>query len=207
MPYARIEDRKANQRAYREKRGALERERVAEWRRNNPDLHKKCQEDSYKKHADKRRHEKIDYRKANLELVRQQDRDRHQRHQEKRNAASRSWSGKNKDWVAAYNAAWNAANPEKKSAKQAKRRAQKASSGGTHTDADIKALILVQKNKCAHIWCKKVLSAGYHVDHIMPLSLGGSNDKKNIQLLCETCNLKKGARHPVEFALMNGLLL
>lgn len=31
-------------------------------------------------------------------------------------------------------------------------------------------------------------------DHIVPLSLGGSNTNRNVQLLCERCNRAKGAR-------------
>lgn len=30
-----------------------------------------------------------------------------------------------------------------------------------------------------------------HLDHVIPLNKGGTNDTSNIQLLCETCNLKK----------------
>jgi 5-methylcytosine-specific restriction endonuclease McrA len=30
-------------------------------------------------------------------------------------------------------------------------------------------------------------------DHIIPLTEGGSNTERNLRLLCETCNRKKGA--------------
>jgi hypothetical protein len=34
----------------------------------------------------------------------------------------------------------------------------------------------------------------YHMDHVLPLADGGTNDPTNFQLLCQECNLKKG-RH------------
>ena len=33
-----------------------------------------------------------------------------------------------------------------------------------------------------------------HIDHIFPRSRGGQNDPSNLQLLCYSCNLSKGAR-------------
>ena len=30
------------------------------------------------------------------------------------------------------------------------------------------------------------------IDHVIPVTKGGTNDKANIQLLCKTCNVKKG---------------
>lgn len=36
--------------------------------------------------------------------------------------------------------------------------------------------------------------AANHVDHIIPRSRGGSDDMDNLQAMCQTHNLKKGAR-------------
>jgi 5-methylcytosine-specific restriction endonuclease McrA len=38
---------------------------------------------------------------------------------------------------------------------------------------------------------KKPPDIKLHIDHIIPVSLGGSSDSKNLQFLCSNCNLKK----------------
>lgn len=59
--------------------------------------------------------------------------------------------------------------------------------------------------KC--VVCKVSIKNKYHVDHIMPLALGGEHKKENIQLLCPSCNLSKHAKHPVDFMRQRGFLL
>ena len=90
-------------------------------------------------------------------------------------------------------------------AARARRRALVKGSKGEHSGEDIRDLAEKQKGKCAI--CHERLSAGYHVDHILPLTLGGGNDKHNIQLLCPRCNLSKGAKHPVDYMQLRGFLI
>lgn len=62
-----------------------------------------------------------------------------------------------------------------------------------------------QKWKC--VACRKSIKLKYHVDHIMPLALGGKHERLNIQLLCPSCNLSKHKKHPVDFMQSIGYLL
>ena len=36
-----------------------------------------------------------------------------------------------------------------------------------------------------------------HIDHIVPLDLGGTNDPTNMQILCDSCNCEKSAKNSV----------
>lgn len=69
----------------------------------------------------------------------------------------------------------------------------------------VKRLGELQKWKCAI--CRKNVKRKFHVDHIMPLALGGPHEPSNLQLLCPTCNLRKSAKHPVDYMQEQGWLL
>jgi hypothetical protein len=85
------------------------------------------------------------------------------------------------------------------------RRARKKGNGGTHTKEDIQFLMDTQKGKC--VCCRKDIRKKYHIDHIVPIALGGGSEKTNLQLLCPTCNTRKCAKHPTVFMQENGFLI
>ena len=105
----------------------------------------------------------------------------------------------------AYRAAYAKANPEAGRLIRANRRARKLAAGGKLSKGLSAKLFKLQRGKCA--CCKLPLGDNYHLDHIMPLALGGSNTDDNIQLLRQICNNQKHAKHPVDFMQERGLLL
>jgi hypothetical protein len=70
-----------------------------------------------------------------------------------------------------------------------KRKAQKRASAGSYTAKQLQEQVKRQKSKC--YYCKTKLPEIYHVDHIVPLARGGSNDISNIVVTCPTCNMSK----------------
>jgi hypothetical protein len=50
--------------------------------------------------------------------------------------------------------------------------------------------------RCRHCGISADLGAVLHVDHIIPVSKGGTSDLSNLQTLCQDCNLGKTNRMP-----------
>jgi 5-methylcytosine-specific restriction endonuclease McrA len=124
--------------------------------------------------------------------------------------ARRAEQKRRKAKIEAYRAAdraWRKANPEKCRAIKMTRRAKEMGSNGRYDASVITWLMGQQKGKCAHPWCGESIEKHRHVDHVLPLAIGGTNDRRNLQLLCPTCNRSKGAKHPVDFALQHGMLV
>lgn len=143
--------------------------------------------DGYRKKYRKKNHEKIKvrynvFKKANPDKI---------------IAYRDAWAKANPDKVAAASAVWSVKHSEARRAIGHRYRARVRASGESFTKKDIYAMMKQQNGKC--VVCRVDISKKYHIDHIMPLILGGSNGKENIQLLCPHCNLTKGAKHPNDF--------
>lgn len=124
----------------------------------------------------------------------------------KSDAASRRWKDNNPERRREHCREWRAKNPDKSRVSFQNRRARLLAAEGSHTAADIADIRRSQSGKCAY--CKSRLGKVMpHVDHIVPLARGGSNRRSNLQILCYSCNSRKGASDPVDFARRTGRLI
>jgi 5-methylcytosine-specific restriction endonuclease McrA len=79
-----------------------------------------------------------------------------------------------------------------------RRRALLREAGGEqYKPADVERLIAAQAGLC--VYCRTSLAQGFHVDHRIPVARGGTNDARNIQLLCPPCNMAKSDKLPEDF--------
>lgn len=121
-------------------------------------------------------------------------------------ASTAKWAAANRDRVLERGRRWAKKHPEQIAVKTHRRRARIVASLGSHTASDLRDVLKAQKYRCAY--CRLSLkSVRRHIDHIKPLSAGGSNARANLQWLCVSCNLAKAAKDPLVFAQELGRLL
>ncbi len=98
---------------------------------------------------------------------------------------------KRKAFLAANLKRWRRQNPQKMAVQLARRRARKLNAEGAFTVEEFEALCEKYGNLCLRCGAKDVLLTP---DHVVPLSLGGSNLISNIQPLCGRCNTWKNIK-------------
>lgn len=157
-----------------------------------------------------------EYRAKNLDSIKEKERakssDRKEyraeyrrKNAEKQKSQRAIWKANNVERIRETNARWLQNNLDKHRVHQHNRRSRIRTAGGALSSDIVKRLFALQKGKCA--CCKSGLDDGHHIDHIVPIALGGPNTDDNVQLLCPACNLSKGAKHPVDFMQSRGMLL
>ena len=193
---------------------------VASWTKANPDKVKASKEAYRAANHNKLRVRDAAYRAANLEKIKAYGAAYRAANPEKEKARHAAWEKANPDKVKMKTLAWHTANPDKARASSTawkkanpkagrihdqNRNARKRENGGVLSKDLSAKLFKLQKGKCA--CCKQPLGENYHLDHVMPIALGGPNVDSNMQLLRQRCNNQKHAKHPVQFMQERGFLL
>jgi 5-methylcytosine-specific restriction endonuclease McrA len=124
----------------------------------------------------------------------------------KETARAANWRANNPEKARETVREWARRNPDKRVAKEHRRRARKAGAGGSYTVEDLREIHASQRGRCAYC-STRVSPRSWHVDHIVALSRGGDNSRRNIQILCEPCNLSKGSRDALDFVRSRGGLI
>jgi len=144
------------------------------WRKANPDY----QKDYYLDRREETLARQKLYRQENLEAIR---------------LRSRISQAKNKEARAAYASEWVKANPEKNRAKRSRRRALELSA----------KTYLVTSQDMGKLYSKKCVYCGsmekIEIDHVIPLSRGGSHSIGNLVPSCQYCNRSKGSKTIMEW--------
>jgi len=131
-------------------------------------------------------------RSKNPELFRARDRQRYTRESDKRKEASRRYRIEYPEKVRLVKQRWKLKNPDRVRASHARRRAREAGASGVKytTHDHIAARVTLFGGVCAY--CRE---APYeHLDHVIPLSRGGSHWPANLRPACSSCNMKKHDR-------------
>lgn len=195
--------------AWREANPEIYRSSVERWRKANPDRVRG--HDDARRARDPERHRaksRADYRK-HKERYREAHRrwlakpENVEKQKEAVRLATKAWRQNNATHRKAYEKAYRTANPEIYRDADARKRAKRREAPGRFAKADIAALLETQAGLCAY--CSEDITAGFHIDHKMPLARGGTNWPDNLCLACAPCNQSKHTKTVEEFRRSIGL--
>jgi 5-methylcytosine-specific restriction endonuclease McrA len=124
---------------------------------------------------------------------------------DRRRSTNAAWYAANKLKINKRNSAWKRINPEVVRIYAHNRRTRMRNAGGKLSLGLAKKLFKLQRGKC--MCCGRALGKNYHLDHIMPIAMGGANEDWNIQLLRQKCNNQKSVMHPTDWMQRRGFLI
>lgn len=127
-------------------------------------------------------------------------------HPERRRKVTRKSYEKHKDKKREYGREYEKRFPEKIRAKTHKRIALRKAAEGSYTAEDLQRIYAENEGRCAYCGMSIYwhIKRDIHVDHIKPLSKGGSNWPDNLTLTCHACNESKGDKLLTDWLLVRG---
>lgn len=142
------------------------------WRKKNPEKHNRCSRNWSAKNRDRSNAIKRNWRLRNPEKSAQ---------------ATRNWQKNNPEKVNAHGRRWRKENHEKWSLINRRNQYRRKQAEGYFTNDDWQNILKIHNNSCVFCGTKDNIT----IDHIIPLSRGGTNWPENLEPLCFTCNTRK----------------
>ena len=146
--------------------------KTRKWSKDNKELKKQLDKKYRQAHPEKYRAYRAKWKKNNYEQAKE---------------CALNWWRNNKEISKVNLNLWRKNNPEKYKVQSALRRARSESAEGSFTTKEWIDLCNKYHNKCLACGRKVKLT----IDHIVPISKGGSHYIENIQPLCGSCNSSK----------------
>lgn len=168
------------------------------WNANNRDKIKDAGREAYYAKHEFSKEKARKFYERHSDTIKSKNKEKYWADPEESRLKARTRYNKTPDIFHMYSKKWKKENPAQSIIDKNKRRAKKLSNGGTFTKEDIQNIYEWQKGQC--YWCKKVVGKNYHIDHIWPISKGGSNNPENLCISCPSCNHRKHNKTPMEFA-------
>lgn len=169
-----------SQRRYMARNPGLATESTRKYRAAHPERTKAAREADYAKNSERYKAGAKAWSAANPERVWEN---------------RREWASLHRSVVAESRARWEAAHPGYRKALGAAHNAnRRAALNGVEGQLSVTTVLELWNRQPQCVAC----GDGQGIDHLIPLSRGGSNTSDNLQNLCHRCNAVKGRRLPAE---------
>ena len=175
-----------------------------EQRLRNPERTRLQNKKWKKSNSDQVKSSAVEYYRVNQERIKQMSATWRSQNSERVKAHGKEWREANRERKKTTNKKWRQANPEKELATRRRRRARKLNRPSEHYT--VHEILNIYGSDC-HICGNTIdLNAprgsgrkigwelGLHLDHVIPLAVGGTDLKSNVRPAHAVCNIKKGKR-------------
>ncbi|NLB11943.1 hypothetical protein GX830_01010 [Candidatus Dojkabacteria bacterium] len=141
--------------------------------------------------------------KERLKAHREENKEKIKKYREGKKEYFKKYQKENREELNSYRNRWRKENPFKIRAYEYKRKMRAngmpLSKGRITKTMEVRIATKLQEQDFKCLYCGVNIEKDFTLDHIIPLSRGGSNDISNIDLVCRSCNSSKSTKTKEEY--------